>query len=384
MRRLGPYWAGLVLILAGLIPPATASTSNATLVSSTTSLEARATQIAARLQSEAAKLHLVAVQAAKARSKEKVLSQQVGSEKVKLVTLRSELSGEVRSVRRMAINAFVTDGAADQLSILVTSNVEQLGLRREYLDIAVGRLQLAMDRLKRLRSQDKQEEAILSQELSKERAEAARLSSDEAALSSSASQLENELSSLHGQIAQQVAAAEAAQAAAQARAAALAREKAAQAAARAAERAAQQAAERAAQRAAQQAAEQAAQAQKAAQQAQQGSQAPPAQGNPTPSGVGSIAQGAAGTSSWGGVPAPPTPAAFAALAQCESSGNFADNTGNGYYGGYQFAESTWLSLGMTGYPYQFPASVQTAAARKLQAEDGWAPWPACSAMLGFD
>jgi hypothetical protein len=300
----------------------------------------------------------VAVRAAEARTKEAVLSKEVKSEDAKMASLHSELSVEVASVRRMAINAFVTDGAANQLSIFVTSNAQQLGLRREYLDIAVGRLQRAMSKLERLQRQDKKQEVLLRSELSAQRSQAAVLQLDETQLTSTTSQLEGELASLHGEIAQQVAAAEAAQAAAQARAAALARA------------AAQQAAERA--------------AQQAAQQVQQGSQAPTAQGNPTPSGVSSIAQGAAGTSSWGGVPAPPTAAAFAALAQCESSGNFADNTGNGYYGGYQFAESTWLSLGMTGYPYQFPASVQTAAARKLQVEDGWAPWPACSAMLGFD
>lgn len=88
--------------------------------------------------------------------------------------------------------------------------------------------------------------------------------------------------------------------------------------------------------------------------------------------------------------APPSPPAssnlatdFAELRQCESGGNYQTNTGNGYYGAYQFAESTWLSLGYSGYPNQAPPAVQDQAAERLQAEDGWGPWPACSAMLGL-
>lgn len=50
------------------------------------------------------------------------------------------------------------------------------------------------------------------------------------------------------------------------------------------------------------------------------------------------------------------------LRQCESGGNYQDNTGNGYYGAYQFSASTWNSLG-TGYARAdlAPPSVQDAA-----------------------
>jgi len=74
---------------------------------------------------------------------------------------------------------------------------------------------------------------------------------------------------------------------------------------------------------------------------------------------------------------------WAALRQCESGGNYQDNTGNGFYGAYQFTEQTWQSLGLSGLPSQAPPAVQDDAAKRLQARDGWGPWPACSRKLGL-
>jgi len=92
----------------------------------------------------------------------------------------------------------------------------------------------------------------------------------------------------------------------------------------------------------------------------------------------------------GGTPAdpPPGPVAppggvWAALRQCESGGNYATNTGNGYYGAYQFSLATWLGLGYSGLPSNAPPAVQDAAAQQLQARSGWGQWPACSAKLGL-
>jgi hypothetical protein len=75
--------------------------------------------------------------------------------------------------------------------------------------------------------------------------------------------------------------------------------------------------------------------------------------------------------------------AWAALRQCESGGNYADNTGNGYYGAYQFAAGTWHGLGYTGLPSAASPAVQDQAARQLQARSGWGQWPACSRRLGL-
>ncbi|HZQ27921.1 MAG TPA: transglycosylase family protein [Acidimicrobiales bacterium] len=81
--------------------------------------------------------------------------------------------------------------------------------------------------------------------------------------------------------------------------------------------------------------------------------------------------------------APATAANFARLRQCESGGNYATRTGNGYYGAYQFSPRTWRSLGFTGLPSDASPDVQDAAAAKLQARSGWAQWPACSRALGL-
>ncbi|WP_315584377.1 resuscitation-promoting factor [Actinomyces viscosus] len=74
---------------------------------------------------------------------------------------------------------------------------------------------------------------------------------------------------------------------------------------------------------------------------------------------------------------------WAKLAQCESGGNPRTNTGNGFYGMYQFTLETWQSLGGTGYPHEADAATQTEMAKKLQAKAGWGQWPGCSDKLGL-
>lgn len=68
---------------------------------------------------------------------------------------------------------------------------------------------------------------------------------------------------------------------------------------------------------------------------------------------------------------------------CESSDNYQADTGNGFYGAYQFLESTWTALGYPGYPNQEPPAMQDQAAMRLQAMYGWGQWPACAAALGL-
>jgi hypothetical protein len=96
--------------------------------------------------------------------------------------------------------------------------------------------------------------------------------------------------------------------------------------------------------------------------------------------------------------APPAPAAPAPvvtydggtvwdqLAQCESGGNWAINTGNGYYGGLQFSYGTWLGYGggeFTEYAHLATREQQIIVAERLHAARGFSPWPACSAKLGL-
>ncbi len=72
------------------------------------------------------------------------------------------------------------------------------------------------------------------------------------------------------------------------------------------------------------------------------------------------------------------------LAQCESGGNWAINTGNGYYGGLQFNLQTWQGYGGPGYPHTASRETQIAIATKLRdANGGYGAWPHCSAQLGL-
>jgi resuscitation-promoting factor RpfA len=70
------------------------------------------------------------------------------------------------------------------------------------------------------------------------------------------------------------------------------------------------------------------------------------------------------------------------LRMCESSNNYSINTGNGYYGAYQFDLSTWRSVGGTGYPNQASPTEQDYRALYLYRMRGWQPWT-CAGILGL-
>ncbi len=71
--------------------------------------------------------------------------------------------------------------------------------------------------------------------------------------------------------------------------------------------------------------------------------------------------------------------ALARLRACE--GSYTSNTGNGYYGAYQFDIGTWGGYG--GYPHAAaaPPSVQDQKAWETYQRRGWQPWPSCGAGL---
>lgn len=71
------------------------------------------------------------------------------------------------------------------------------------------------------------------------------------------------------------------------------------------------------------------------------------------------------------------------IAACESGGNWAINTGNGYYGGLQFSLRSWQGVGGSGLPSDASREEQIARAEMLQSRQGWGAWPACSAKLGL-
>jgi uncharacterized protein YabE (DUF348 family) len=73
------------------------------------------------------------------------------------------------------------------------------------------------------------------------------------------------------------------------------------------------------------------------------------------------------------------------LAQCESGGNWAINTGNGYYGGLQFNLDTWQAYGGAGYPHENSREEQIAVATRLRDANGgsYGSWPHCASQLGL-
>lgn len=77
--------------------------------------------------------------------------------------------------------------------------------------------------------------------------------------------------------------------------------------------------------------------------------------------------------------------AWDALASCEAGGNWAINTGNGFYGGVQFDYGTWLAHGGAKYAPRADLATreeQIAIAEKTLAVQGWGAWPVCSARVG--
>ena len=80
--------------------------------------------------------------------------------------------------------------------------------------------------------------------------------------------------------------------------------------------------------------------------------------------------------------APASADVFSNIRQCESGGNYSTNTGNGYYGAYQFTQGTWNSLGYSGLPSNASPATQDAAAAQLAARSGFGQWPVCGAGGG--
>jgi resuscitation-promoting factor RpfB len=77
-------------------------------------------------------------------------------------------------------------------------------------------------------------------------------------------------------------------------------------------------------------------------------------------------------------------ATWDALASCESTGNWAINTGNGFYGGVQFTQITWERHGGLRYAPRADLATreeQIAIAEVTRARQGWGAWPVCSARI---
>nr|WP_269449885.1 transglycosylase family protein [Auraticoccus cholistanensis] len=71
------------------------------------------------------------------------------------------------------------------------------------------------------------------------------------------------------------------------------------------------------------------------------------------------------------------------VAACESGGNWSINTGNGYYGGLQFSQSTWEAYGGTGRADQASKAEQIRVAQATLEGQGPGAWPVCGAKAGL-
>lgn len=69
------------------------------------------------------------------------------------------------------------------------------------------------------------------------------------------------------------------------------------------------------------------------------------------------------------------------VAQCESGGNWNINTGNGYYGGLQFTQSTWTGNGGSGSPQNASKAEQIRVAENVLQTQGAGAWPVCGQHL---
>jgi hypothetical protein len=75
-----------------------------------------------------------------------------------------------------------------------------------------------------------------------------------------------------------------------------------------------------------------------------------------------------------------SPGAWCEVAKCES-GDKNVNTGNGYYGYFQFSAQTWKAMGGSGLPSDNSAARQLELAKKLLSKSGAGQWPHCGRFL---
>jgi hypothetical protein len=335
-------------VLLALLPARSAAADTVSGVQA--SIAALQSQVA----SQATEIHTLtdAYQAATLQSTS--LSQQITTERASLTTLRAQTAATRSALRNVALRAY-TDGQTAAGSI---TSAADASIQDEYLAVASGDVGDTVDRLAVEQRQVRTAEQTISQAQQANAAAVAAAAQARSQALATAGQEQTHLASLQSQLQQLVTA----QSLAQAQTAA--------AAARA------------------------------------------TQGAPVNDGLVSVVRTLVSTPTTRAAPStpaappaapaaptPPAPPAvtvpsptsgdgataqdFAELRQCESGGNYAEDTGNGFYGAYQFDASTWTGLGFPGRPDQEPPAMQDQAAEELQARSGWGQWPACSAALGL-
>ena len=99
--------------------------------------------------------------------------------------------------------------------------------------------------------------------------------------------------------------------------------------------------------------------------------------------IATLTQAAAQKATAKPVSAPATSEALAQLRYCEAGGIYDRNSGNGYYGAYQYSVSTWNNYGGYARADLAPAAVQDEKAKADVARRGYGAWPSCARRLGL-
>lgn len=81
---------------------------------------------------------------------------------------------------------------------------------------------------------------------------------------------------------------------------------------------------------------------------------------------------------------PDNASVWESIAKCETNGNWSENTGNGYFGGLQFSQGAWNSVGGTGNPASASKDEQITRGKMLEKMRGWGVWGACASKLGLN
>lgn len=312
---------GILVAVVSLCAPALviAAPAGADSIGST---QDQLTALEAQVSAGATRIHTLTMAYDQANLESSALSQEVLADELQIGHLQQKVSGSKVALQRQAILSY-TGGATPEFGAPMTGSSDP-SVRAEYLQVAAGDIAQAVDQYRTQEDQMATAESNLARQERQSQAAASAVDSARQSALNQAAAEQAELQVLEGRLNQLV---EAAAIASQERA------------------------------------------------------APVTQGLPVGNGLVAVVQTLVAPSS----PYGPGNAGgeWLQLRECESGDNYRADTGNGYYGAYQFSESTWSDLGFPGRPDLESPGMQDAAAMKLQQEAGWGQWPACSAALGL-
>lgn len=321
LARVGASAATIVVVLCSVALVQAQPAAAGT--GSSADLATTAAALENQIVSTAQQLHDLGAQTAAANGRLDAAEEALTADQDELAQTQADLEQARTVLRKVALSAYLRAGDSADL-LLFTGSASDAAVSQTYEAVVTGSESDAVDRFVRQEALVAQQESVVESQRAAAAANYDTLSREDSVLQGEASSEQAMLNQVRQQQAQ-LAAMEAQQAAAAAAAATAARAAAAR------------------------------------------------QGPPSTVDVGLLTQPAGGSMAED----------LAKLRQCESGGNYQEDTGNGYYGAYQFSLGTWQGLGYSGLPSDAPPALQDQAAMQLVQQDGWSQWPVCSAMLGL-